>query len=297
LSNKAENDHVNRLAGRMPSAGREIEAESTVLSTYTGKQVVIRASNQGLQLPRGIHAHDSYEFVIPHINLFDTTIGDRPIHMTPGNVYCINPWTEHGPARDTTDVRLTGIHIETGLIQQIAEELQMKGTPELPIGDFRLSHEYQGMLSMYCEEIKYKQAGYELVESSLSTILVVSLLRRLKNSIESHPSSSIRPSRRMKQAIEYIHAHCMSDISSKEMAELTNMGWYSFIRAFRAHTGKNPHEYLIELKLEKAVQLLAIPDYTVTDISQLCGFSSHSHFSSTFKKKMGVSPSSYRRFL
>lgn len=288
------NDHKIRLAGRMPEDKPE---DSGMITTYAGKQIVILSSNQSIRLPRGIHAHDSYEFVIPHLNLADTVIGKNPVPMSQANVYCINPWVEHGPARDVEDVRLTGIHIETGLVEQIADELQMKYISNLPVGDFKLSPEYQSMLSLYCEEIKYKQSGYELVEGSLSTILVVSLLRRLKNSPDTHRAYSGRTTRQMKQAVEYIHAHCMSDISSKEMAQLTNMGWCSFIRAFRAHTGKNPHEYLIELKLEKAIQLLANHEYTVTDISQLCGFSSHSHFSSTFKKKMGVPPSSYRQHL
>jgi len=81
------------------------------------------------------------------------------------------------------------------------------------------------------------------------------------------------------------------------MADIAKMDRYSFIRSFKAQIGKTPYEFLLDLKIEKAKKMLASKDYSITEISMICDFSSHSHFTTTFKKKTGISPSEYRKGL
>ena len=64
---------------------------------------------------------------------------------------------------------------------------------------------------------------------------------------------------------------------------------------FRAATGYSPHNYLLNLKLERAQELLRNPSMSLIDIALDCGFSSHSHMSRLFHKIVGVTPSAYRR--
>jgi AraC family transcriptional regulator len=85
-----------------------------------------------------------------------------------------------------------------------------------------------------------------------------------------------------------------SNISCDEMSELIQTNKFIFIRSFKAETGRTPYEYLLNLKIEKAKKMLKSNEYTVTEISMMCGFSSHSHFTSTFKKKVGISPTEYK---
>jgi AraC-like DNA-binding protein len=84
-------------------------------------------------------------------------------------------------------------------------------------------------------------------------------------------------------------------VSCTELSDLIKMDKYRFIRNFKAQTGKTPYEYLLDLKIEKAKKMLKLNDCSITEISMLCGFSSHSHFTSTFKKKIGISPTKYRQ--
>src|SRR4029077_20979650 len=55
--------------------------------------------------------------------------------------------------------------------------------------------------------------------------------------------------------------------------------------------------YLLNLKLERARELLRNPSISLIDIALDCGFSSHSHMSRLFHKFVGVTPSAYRRSL
>lgn len=54
-------------------------------------------------------------------------------------------------------------------------------------------------------------------------------------------------------------------------------------------------DYIRKLRIEKAMGMMALPTYSLTEIAYLTGFSDQSHFTRIFKKYIGESPSSYRR--
>jgi AraC family transcriptional regulator len=59
--------------------------------------------------------------------------------------------------------------------------------------------------------------------------------------------------------------------------------------------GMPPYRYLINLRIQRAAQLLRESDLTVTQILHRAGFHSPSHFTTTFRRHMGLSPTAYRR--
>lgn len=80
----------------------------------------------------------------------------------------------------------------------------------------------------------------------------------------------------------------------EEMAVAMNMSVSTFKRRFQKEFECTPHCWMNERKLMKAVMLLDTSDYSVTDISFICGFESLSTFMRAFKKKYGISPGKYR---
>jgi AraC family transcriptional regulator len=88
-----------------------------------------------------------------------------------------------------------------------------------------------------------------------------------------------------------------SDLSLQALAKESGYSRVHFIRMFKAATGYSPHNYLLNLKLERARELLKKPSMSLIDIALDCGFSSHSHMSRLFHKIVGVTPSDYRRSL
>jgi len=88
-----------------------------------------------------------------------------------------------------------------------------------------------------------------------------------------------------------------SDLSLQALANVSGYSRVHFVRMFKAATGSSPHNYLLNLKLERARELLKNPSISLIDIALDCGFSSHSHMSRLFHKSVGVTPSAYRRSL
>jgi AraC family transcriptional regulator len=68
-----------------------------------------------------------------------------------------------------------------------------------------------------------------------------------------------------------------------------------FARAFKANTGLTPHQFVVNMRLERALELLSASDESMADIAVICGFSDQSHFCRVFRRNFGVSPGTYRR--
>jgi AraC-like DNA-binding protein len=77
------------------------------------------------------------------------------------------------------------------------------------------------------------------------------------------------------------------------MAREVGMSPFHFARTFSELTGQSPHQYLLKLRLRHAATMLR-DGASVTQSALDSGFENLSHFSRTFRRRFGVSPSSYR---
>lgn len=73
-------------------------------------------------------------------------------------------------------------------------------------------------------------------------------------------------------------------------ADLCDMSQVHFRRLFKEYTGRSPVDYRNGLRLEEARNKLQSGEYNVSEVAELCGFSSISFFTKTYKKKYGHSP-------
>jgi AraC-like DNA-binding protein len=83
--------------------------------------------------------------------------------------------------------------------------------------------------------------------------------------------------------------------SIAEVAREARISPFHFIRQFDAVFGQTPHQLRIQARLDRARRLLAMGELSVTDVCMEVGFSSLGSFSDLFTRRMGESPSSFRR--
>lgn len=95
-------------------------------------------------------------------------------------------------------------------------------------------------------------------------------------------------------AQEYLEAHCASRFSLQEMAGALFINGSYLLRTFKRITGTTPLNYHHQLRCSKAKELLVQTDRAVSDIGEMVGFVSSSHFSHVFRKMEGCTPSEYR---
>jgi AraC-like DNA-binding protein len=84
------------------------------------------------------------------------------------------------------------------------------------------------------------------------------------------------------------------NLSLSEVAGQVESSVFHLARVFKARTGFSLHAYRNQLRLRAALERLAEPDVDLIDIALDLGFSSHSHFTETFRRSFGKTPSAVR---
>lgn len=98
--------------------------------------------------------------------------------------------------------------------------------------------------------------------------------------------------RRAKDLIEH---NIATPLSLPEIAQECGLSVGYFTRAFRTSTGRTPHQWLEQCRLEKAKSLLLDPSVPIADIAAKLGFSDQSHLTRRFGRMVGESPAAWRR--
>lgn len=98
--------------------------------------------------------------------------------------------------------------------------------------------------------------------------------------------------RRLVQAKLFIDNHYAENIDVTNIADEAYFSRFHFSRQFKSIYHKTPHQYLIQVRLEKAKELLK-EGKPVTSVCYAVGFESLGSFSSLFKRLHGITPSAY----
>jgi AraC family transcriptional regulator len=111
--------------------------------------------------------------------------------------------------------------------------------------------------------------------------------------IDGLPSPHLQ--RKIHEVQVFLAQNLAHDVDLNAIAAHASLSPYYFTRQFTAMVGMPPYRYLIMLRIQRAAELLRASDLTVTQILHRVGFHSPSHFTTTFRRHMGVSPTAYRR--
>lgn len=129
--------------------------------------------------------------------------------------------------------------------------------------------------------------------NSLATILMIYVLRKYDSEI------IISHEKKVNRQIDYIKNYMdnnySEDIKLEDLANMAYMNKFHLISEFKIAYRVTPIEYLILKRIDVTKNLLITTNYSMEEISSLVGFNSQSYFNQVFKKKVGITPSQYRR--
>lgn len=96
------------------------------------------------------------------------------------------------------------------------------------------------------------------------------------------------------KAKAYINANYHKEISLDDVSREVNISPYYFSKIFKEETGKNFIEYVTEIRMEKAKELLQSSTLSMKEICGEVGYADPNYFSRTFKKNVGLTPTEYK---
>ena len=140
----------------------------------------------------------------------------------------------------------------------------------------------------------YEKEEYELtVRANLSHIIALILSQ---NDPAKLPLSEkqLRDNQRMKLMLQYIEAHLADAIEITDIAETAGISVSECLRCFKHSIGTTPIQYVKQLRIQKAAELLTYTTLSITEVAIGCGFQEMSYFSKTFRQTHGCTPTEFR---
>jgi AraC family transcriptional regulator len=200
--------------------------------------------------------------------------------------------------RAETDFDLVVCAFDSTLVTSLDSELTRRSDEESHLQVNFQDPAAQQLMTLLNADATEGHPNERLYAESLAQALAVRMLSfdgRVKPASNSRGTYGL-PGYVLRRIIERMR--CFDeDLSLQSLANESGYSRVHFVRMFKAATGYSPHNYLLNLKLERVRELLKNPLMSLIDIALDCGFSSHSHMSRAFHKFVGVTPSAYRRGL
>lgn len=232
-----------------------------------------------------------------HVELF-YIIGGKGQFLINDDLYPVN--TNHlviiNPNVIHTEVSLNAQPLEYIVLGIDGIELSINDTAngQFCILDHFESVDISSSLRNILREMEMKQPGYEDVCQAFMEILIIRLMRSTGLSVP-NGIPSVSSHRQCAAIRRYIDLHFKESLTLDLLAEEAHINRHYLSHAFKREYGISPINYMISRRIEESKYLLTETDLSLSQISQLLGFSSLSYFSQVFRKSQSIPPIEYRQ--
>lgn len=259
--------------------------------------------------PYHVHTHDFSELVVITGGSATHIVNSDAYPIRAGHVFVVDKRCAHG-FTDVESLNFFNVMYDADQFLVTGSELKkLPGFQALFILEpfYRKDHKFNSKLELSPEKLmdaenllniisqEYAQAGegFKTMIQAYFTALVIFLSR------EYAESSSVLSERllRIADAIVYIEQYYTDSIKLDDLAAKAFMSTRHFIRVFKQNYNVTPMEYIINLRLKHACNLLKTSRLSITDIALESGFSDSNYFTRLFKQEYGVVPSKYKKLM
>lgn len=234
---------------------------------------------RGLALSRHMHAGAYLSFVIEG-HYTETYQGNSAV-CVPGSLRFLPAEEIHSNIYDD-GARCLLVELQPETLERLREHTRVMDRPG------EITSPQAGMLArrLYSEFRQHDEAASLAIEGIVLEILAESV--RLAG-----PSSRNAP-KWLLRAKDMIHSHFLDVPSLTEIAHAAGVHPVHLSREFRRYFELTVGDYMRKLRIEHASHLLASTNMPLAEIASVCGFADQSHFSSTFKRTVGMTPARFR---
>jgi AraC family transcriptional regulator len=97
------------------------------------------------------------------------------------------------------------------------------------------------------------------------------------------------------KTVQYIRSNLHRPLDLASLAKLANMSYSHFSKIFKLQLGVAPHQFILRERVAQATRLLRETKTKIVEIAFAVGFESQAHFTTVFRKLVGVTPRRFRK--
>jgi AraC family transcriptional regulator len=248
---------------------------------------------------RGSHKHHGYEFMLPITDMPLMEIDSKDIYARKYHVIPINPMQEHGVSGRMENVRFISLLFDENFFNSIISDAFRQKNLLFCNENYPVSMELYSLIKMFIKESTRVSPEKRIMLENLSHTIAILIFRDIIKK-ESNLLQLGKPfntgTQIINKVVQYIKENYQKECTLEELSEIAGISRFYLIRIFKDYMGKTPYDYLLDIRIENAKLLLTKENSSITDVCHECGFNNMSHFIRTFKKKIGTTPSSYKKF-
>jgi AraC family transcriptional regulator len=148
-------------------------------------------------------------------------------------------------------------------------------------------------------ELKEANAVGRLYANSLAVGLTLQLIKHYSSLKDVRIDRGGMAPHKLRKAVGWIDHHVAGEeegrVALRAVAKDVGLSYFHFSRAFKQSMGMTPTNYIAERRIECAKKLMKETDLAISEIATRLGFSSQSHFTTSFRRLAGVTPRSFRK--
>lgn len=259
---------------------REIEPGSLELPAGASHHLILVSLTKGHCTRSTVDELTESEFEAGHVSIQPALKpvrweSDMPMSF---DVMCLEPDFLHKVAQDVFDIP--------------ASEVQLKAVNK------QRDPLITDVAEMLSRESLNSDSASSLLAESAATQLAVHLVRHYtERPLQERLERPARPHRAVVRASEFIHDNYARGLRLADIAAAAHLSPFHLIRMFRKSTGKTPHQYLIQVRVNMARSLLSAGagSGSLADIAAAVGFVDQSHLTRHFKRVLGLTPKQVRQ--
>ncbi|WP_062056486.1 AraC family transcriptional regulator [Aquimarina longa] len=236
------------------------------------------------------HFHESYTIIFMDYGVGDYSNDSSNLILSTGSILIFNPYEVHtGKPVNNSPWNFLTMYIPIGIMKKAMDSFCLP--IELPIFKENIINNkvlFKKGKAVFPNLI-YNQHNPKS-EGLLMDFLKELIKRYAYTKIHNEPIS--KKFIVAKQIKEYLHTHYLEEVSTNDLSNLTGISEYGLIKSFKQYYQLPPHQYLVNLRIEKAKKLLS-KKLSATEVAYQSGFFDQSHFTRHFKKIIGITPKQF----
>lgn len=285
---------IQNMVGTLEESKTAVMKERIDCFLHPKVSLFIPASGQCKYATTPRHTHPAYAFIYYFQAVRDLIVEEKSHSYDLRDGKCmvaISPDIQHQETETQDFQSYIAIMIKKEFFQEVFKKYECS----LPIfkGEIYVPNpELLALLRCFMVELEEKRnKNEELLDhlaSAITYLIAQSVILKSRESVHLYDRFEVD------RAITYMNQHFHRKISVEELAAHVNISTSHFSKTFKQVTGNTPLEFLINMRLKKARDMMRNTNKTMTEIALACGFGSSAYFSSCFMEQYQMTPTAYR---